>query len=245
MKQIEVQPKSTANPVIGFDIGGTHLRVARYQEGELRDYAVHKTPLNHNQLTVLLQHLAAERNGGKRDFCIGISVAGVVRRSVLNTSPNAPYLTGYDFKTAFPNQPLVVDNDARAFLRAALFKGYGQGASCVLALTIGTGLGRALARAGRVAKVKRLEYPEAWEHDYQHLRRSAQLEHYLALQFRPLILHYQPNLIILGGGVPEQRLNFYKKFQHNLKPLTQISVIKPRDSVSLGCLGAGLEAMLE
>ena len=39
-----------------------------------------------------------------------------------------------------------------------------------MGFTVGTGIGRAFAENGKVKKIKKFEYPEKWEKQYQKIR---------------------------------------------------------------------------
>lgn len=151
---------------------------------------------------------------------VEVGIAGVVSGHRVLGCRNIPWFRKYDFRRLVPKKyKLVVDNDARMFLRQQLSSGAAGRAKRVLALTIGTGIGRAYAENGRVKKIKAFEHAETWEREYQRLRfRSPKfLAIFLAKKFKPIIKKYQPEVIILGGGVLAKK--------RGLRPLLK-SVIK-------------------
>lgn len=133
---------------------------------------------------------------------IGIGVPGVVDNGKIIFCPNIPYLRDFIFK--IPNKRLKLDNDARCFARAEYLFGAGRGAKSILIFTIGTGVGRACGKRGKILKIKKLEYPEKWEHEYQKLRDSGsskELSVFLTKKLPFLIKKMKPEVVVIGGGV--------------------------------------------
>ena len=89
----------------------------------------------------------------------------------------------------------------------------------MFALTIGTGIGRAYGRSGRIIKLRKLEYPEPWEKEYQEVRNrrdDGELASFLARKLAPLLEPFEPEVIVIGGGVME-RPGFLPKLRAALK----------------------------
>ncbi|MBI2037282.1 MAG: ROK family protein [Candidatus Liptonbacteria bacterium] len=204
---------------IGIDIGGTKIRgvlwdgkrITREKEDRTRNDA----PKFARQLRELVRSLEDRRPVLR----IGIGAAGVVQGTKLMASPNIPALKNFDFQQLWPSRNLRVDNDARCFARGEVVFGAGKGAKRVFALTIGTGIGRAFARSGNVVKVKRLEYPERWEREYQRIRDSksrAILAEFLAEKLAPLLSRFDPGVLVIGGGLGTKK-NFYVRLEKELK----------------------------
>ncbi len=186
--------------ILRIDIGGTKIRVGR------REFP---TPKDKKSFILFLKKF---RNAKK----IEMAVAGVISGTKIVISPNIPYLKNFDFKSLFPKADLRVDNDARVFLREKLRK---IKAKKVLAFMIGTGIGRAYSERGKVKMIKKLEYPEKWEKEYQKIRDRKdykKLAEFLGEKLSVLIKKYKPEAIILGGGVIKRR-EFYKRIKKELK----------------------------
>ena len=101
-----------------------------------------------------------------------------------------------------------MDNDARCFARAEFLGGAGRGAKSLFALTIGTGIGRAYGKNGKIIRLKKFEYPERWEGKYQairDLRDDNRLIEFLSQKLVPLMMPFRPEVIVIGGGVSERR----------------------------------------
>ncbi len=195
--------------LIGIDIGGTKIRAVLWNGKRIVRAREFPTPKNEREFRDALRLLAASwvRKSSARG--IGIGAAGIVKKSVLLFSPNIPYIKNFDFRKLYPSgMPLRVDNDARCFLRAELFRGAGRRAEALFALTIGTGIGRAYAKNGKILALRALEYPEPWEKRYQIVRDKGdykELAGFLARRLAALLKPNNPERIVIGGGVMKRK----------------------------------------
>lgn len=188
--------------VLSIDIGGSKIRAISG-----RKFWEFDTPENKKEFVRILKKITGADK-------INVAVAGVVEGTKVKISPNIKYLKNFDFTKIYPR--VRVDNDARSFLRKKLRK---FGAKRILAFTIGTGIGRAWAEKGRVKKIKKLEYPEKWEREYQKIRDKKDYEKlakFLGENLSVLIKKYEPEVVILGGGVLKKK-GFYRKLKKELK----------------------------
>ena len=207
-------------PIIGVDIGGTKIRAILWNGRRVVRAREVPTPKDKSAFARSLAALISFLCHRKSVDGIGIGAAGIVERSTLLFSPNIPYLRNFDFRSvSLPSCPLRVDNDARAFGRAELLRGAGREAKRLFVLTIGTGVGRAYGRNGKIVKLKRLEYPERWEKEYQHLRdmpADRKLANFLGEKLSLLLQPFDPGVIVIGGGVMERR-GFLQKLETAFK----------------------------
>jgi len=192
---------------IGIDIGGSKIRAVLWDGKRVVRARQLPTPKNKNdfqrRLAALVSSLRRHDVEG-----IGIGAAGIVNGTVLLFSPNIPYIKNFDFPRVWPSLPVRVDNDARCFARAELVCGRGRGSKSFFGLTIGTGIGRAYGKNGKIIKIKRFEYPERWEKAYQAIRgkkEDAALADFLGEKLSPLIRPLKADLIVVGGGVLSRR----------------------------------------
>lgn len=204
---------------IGIDIGGTKIRAVLWNGKKVIRAREVPTPKNKNDFQKRLVALVSSLR--RHDVeAIGIGAAGIVKGTVLLSSPNIPYIKNFVFRPLWPRSiRLRVDNDARAFARAKLLRGAGHGAKSIFALTIGTGIGRAYGKNGKIAKIKKLEYPERWERTYQAIRRRRNdpvLANFLGKNLARLMKPFKPEVIVVGGGVLERR-GFLKRLRKELK----------------------------
>lgn len=227
---------------IGIDIGGTKIRGVLWAGERITRKKEDRTRNDRNGFTRQLLKLVRSLEGRCRVLRIGIGAAGVVQGTKLMTSPNIPALRNFDFKRLWPSRNLRVDNDARCFARGEIMFGAGKGAQRVFALTIGTGIGRAFAHKGRVVKIKRLEYPERWEREYQRVRdreNKTVLAKFLAEKLAPLISRLKPDVIAIGGGLGIKK-NFYGRLARELKRQGVRGTIRRSTLKNAAALGAVL-----
>ena len=201
---------------IGVDIGGTKIRGVLWNGRKVVRAHEFPTPKNKDDfkegLMTIVSHLSRENPVR----AIGIGAAGIVEKTTLVSSPNISYIKNFAFRPLWPRSiRLRVDNDARCFTRAELLSGAGRGAKSLFALTIGTGIGRAYGKNGKIIKIKKFEYPERWEKEYQLLRNmpdDRKLVNFLGEKLSPLLMPFDPEAIVIGGGVMEHR-----RFLHRLQ----------------------------
>jgi len=147
---------------IGLDIGGLRIKAAhvRFEEDGcvIVDHrVVARGPAERSEegmtarLAVIVNEL--DETG---TLPVGIGVAGIVRSGgVVVRSPNYPDWCDFELGErlrAKTGREVAVDNDANAFLLGELKAGAVVGGESVLALTLGTGLGGAIAHSGRLMR---------------------------------------------------------------------------------------------
>jgi predicted NBD/HSP70 family sugar kinase len=174
------------------------------------------TPKNKTNFKKSIVTLTSRLSRQKPINEIGVGAAGIVQRTTLIFSPNIPYIKNFDFRSLWPRTlSLGVDNDARSFARAEFLGGAGRGSKSLFALTIGTGIGRAYGRHGKIIKIKKFEYPEQWEREYQLIRNTEdnrKLANFLGKKLAALLKPFKPEAIVIGGGVMKRR-GFLQKLQ--------------------------------
>lgn len=165
-----------------------------------------KTPKSLSDFKKEITKLAiwrSDRQVGK----IGIGAAGIISGTKIVRSPNIKYLRNFDFAKLLggPTAKLKLGNDAQCFARANCTK-----KGICLAITLGTGIGRGLAKNGKVRKIKQFEYPEKWEKEYQEMRgkpkavMAEDFANFLAGNLMPIVKKYKINTIVFGGGVTDR-----------------------------------------
>lgn len=236
--------------ILGIDIGGSNMRGILWNGSRIVRRVQYATPQTKGAFVKKFQLLVWKIKPSVSLRGIGIGVAAVLRGTRLESATNIRTLDGLDFKTIAPRGvPLRVDNDARCFARGECLLGAGRGARRLLAFTIGTGIGRACAEHRKVLKIKRLEYPEPWEKQYQVLRDAVQrkkisedrLVAFLGERLVALARRYRPGVIVIGGGVPDRRKEFFRKLK---RELGKRGVVQSIRKSSLGRNAAALGAAL-
>lgn len=139
---------------IGFDVGGTGLKVALVQSGQILAQLAAETP-NTASPEVAIQVMAQlidtlrQHNPAYLIDGIGLGIAGLIDApaGVVITSPNLP--TWHEVPLALLLQqqtglPVRIDNDVRAMAMGELRYGAGQDVQDLICVTVGTGVGSAL-----------------------------------------------------------------------------------------------------
>ncbi|MCK4412144.1 MAG: ROK family protein [Candidatus Eisenbacteria sp.] len=152
-------PAAETPLTLGIDIGGTAIKAGLLtREGELVAETEFPTPVALPPAKAI-DGLARDLGrfvAGRSVAAVGIGCAGLVssREGVVHLSPNLPRWRDAPLGPLIAGKlglPVFVLNDANAFALAEARAGAGRGASPVVALTLGTGVGGALVIGGRLA----------------------------------------------------------------------------------------------
>ena len=146
--------------VIAIDIGGTNLKADLVdKEGNISDFSY--TPSHASEgrdalLASLKTIIKAQITTGRKIVGIAAGSPGTVNNStsvIDYMQAHIPNWTGTklgEFLTEQAGVPSQIDNDANVIALGEYWKGAGQGAKCLLALALGTGLGSGLVLDGKV-----------------------------------------------------------------------------------------------
>ena len=145
---------------IGIDIGGTRIKAGVVDDaGVVRARRVVAVGSERDQAAVvtalagLLGGLAHGEPGGIR--AVGVAAAGVIERErgLIRESPNFPawrdFALGVELAAA-TGLTISLENDANAVILGEARAGAGRGASSLLGLTLGTGVGGGVILDGRL-----------------------------------------------------------------------------------------------
>lgn len=144
---------------IGFDVGGTSLKAALVNTGKIINTVSTATPADSDPvvgiraMADLIERLKAESTTPIAG--VGMGVAGLIDgpRGYVITSPNLPRWDNVDLAGELQTQvqlPVFIDNDVRAMALGEQTYGAGQGATNMLCLTVGTGVGSAIIINGEI-----------------------------------------------------------------------------------------------
>ena len=144
--------------VIGIDLGGTKIAAARYsaaswkQDQSLRRETEASKGFSH-VLDTLVDVITELKKEDTR--AVGIGAPGLITHpeGTILTLPNIPGGEGVPIQqTLFERTglPCLADNDANCFTLAEAIAGAGKGASVVVGVTLGTGVGGGIVINGKL-----------------------------------------------------------------------------------------------
>jgi glucokinase len=148
---------------IGVDLGGTNLRFGLVREDEkiitrrgTGTMAAEGVEIVLERLTSGIQTLARKAQvAGMKIAGIGIGVPGIIsaKEGIVRLSPN---LAGWEdiplrarLMESF-SYPVYVENDANAYALGEYWFGAGKGTSCMVCITLGTGVGGGIILDGNI-----------------------------------------------------------------------------------------------
>ena len=153
--------KSSADLVFAADLGGTHLRGALVdQAGVIHTQWKQKTPTGSEPERIIraLTDIASEcqRQLGIEDVrgvCIVVPGTLDLANEMVTQSPNVPGLSQFPLKSALQaafRVPVLIENDANAAAVGEAWLGAARGASNIICITLGTGVGGGIILDGKL-----------------------------------------------------------------------------------------------
>ena len=241
--------------VMGIDLGGSGFRAGVFdtESGQLIGSLIRHNHRYSTEPEVVLDAIIAAVKGANWKGPIGLGFPGAIESNRPTTAPNlGEAWIGYDVKEhlgSVHDGCLAMVNDADAVAIAEKHHGAGhQQASCVLTLTVGTGLGTTVHKNGQL--IPNLEYGR-WPHPSrgglleQHLSGAVRTEENLSLEawaerFQEGLEHLeasiQPDRIVLYGGIMEH----WPRIEPLLR--TKATLVASKLSETAGPLGAAIVA---
>jgi len=208
--------------IIGLDIGGTWMRGVGIENNRVLG-AMIRTPKTLSEFKKDLEKLVRNLADNKKIEALGIGVAGKITPVRVARSRNIKYLNNFALKKFLSGKyrtHIQMDNDARCFLRAEIYLGQAKNAKSVLAVTLGTGLGGALALNGEIisgahytaGQISNIPFKNKELDDYasaKFLRRTGndykKMGENLGQGLATAANLYDPELIIIGGGIMQNK----------------------------------------
>jgi glucokinase len=137
---------------LGLDVGGSFLKIAGIEAGQVLDLG--RRPLPAVGALDLVAAEAEQLVGRYRPTAVGVGLAGLVRHPE-GRFVWGPHLAGRDvpFRSSLEARlscPVVVDNDANLAALAESTLGAGRGYDPVLTVVLGTGIGAGLVVGGAI-----------------------------------------------------------------------------------------------
>lgn len=142
-------------PIVVLDLGGTNLRLALFETGELLELKEYPSIASMNPqegIRVLKDWIKAFKDK------VGALVLGfpglIARDGTLMHSPNLKSYEGVNLRESFSEMgvPVFVENDANLYALGEGYKGIAQGKENFCCLTLGTGVGSGVVVEGRLLK---------------------------------------------------------------------------------------------
>ncbi|SDL83214.1 ROK family protein [Sediminibacillus halophilus] len=144
--------------ILAIDIGGTFLKYGIVtREGEILSNSKIKTPKTIDELLLFLESQAMSQ-----PFLAGIAVSSpgaVSEAGFVYGSSAVHYLHGPNMKALIREKtglPVFMENDAHCAAYAEIWKGAAAGKMDVMVIVIGTGIGGAVIKNGKLHKGDRL-----------------------------------------------------------------------------------------
>ncbi|MDD4287887.1 MAG: ROK family protein [Candidatus Peribacteraceae bacterium] len=143
--------------VLGIDLGGTKLAIARYTSGTWQKQDERILPTAGKTFPVIVKEMLTLikefRTGDTK--AIGVGVPGLIERDSgkVRAIPNIPEGNGFPLLTTLKNAtklPVFIENDSACFALAEALQGAGKGQSVVVGITMGTGVGGGIVVDGKI-----------------------------------------------------------------------------------------------
>jgi predicted NBD/HSP70 family sugar kinase len=142
--------------VLGLDLGGTKLAIARYDMRSWRQRGWKEISSAGKPFPVIFREMKELIAAfiTRDTVAIGVGVPGFVLRpeGIIRTLPNIHGAENVKLKAALQcafRLPVTVDNDATCFTLAEARRGAGKGHSVVVGITMGTGVGGGIVIDGQ------------------------------------------------------------------------------------------------
>src|SRR3989338_351424 len=225
-----INQRQTSNGMrIAFDVGGTSMRVARIENGGIGEARKIPTPKNPREGVKALANLARECAGEEKVEAVAGGFPGVIGGGAIQYAPNLPewksIALAEELAHALGTQAEVLNDGDCAALGEAVY-GAGRGARIVAYIGVGTGIGCGRVVDGRIdggvydfeaghqivdakegRELEELVSGRAFEKRYGVHPSKAPREGYaemtpvLAAGIYNMILHWSPDMFVLGGGM--------------------------------------------
>ena len=216
--------------ILLFDIGGTKTRLATSDDGHtFSDPLIFSTPVDYDEAISTITSRALDCVGGRSvsQACGGIR-AYERHTGCMRVHPNFPLWTGQNIRSSLERAfqtDVYIENDSALVALGEAVAGAGKGHRIVAYLTISTGVGGARIVGGHIDEnsygfepghqiidgVRTLEElisGATIEKKYNRHPREIgdtaiwqELARYLALGINNTIVHWSPDVVVLGGSM--------------------------------------------
>lgn len=142
--------------MIALDVGGTFVKYGRFVGGRMESASCGQFPINEKgsreEILGSISSFLARQDAD----AVCVSIPGPMDYSTGTSRMRHKFVSLMDFpmkdyfRERFPSLRVDFVHDGVAFLAGALHQGEGEGAQCPAGMMLGTGLGFAVAKAGRI-----------------------------------------------------------------------------------------------
>lgn len=212
---------------IGIDIGATKIMGIVWDGKRVFHSIKILTPKNKKKFLFDLFEIIfvlVDLVGKNKILGINIAVAGILdNNGKMLKSPNLPIIDNINLKNLVSRKfrkPVKIINDAKAFLLAESRLGAGRGYKNPIALTLGSGVGGAHKEAGEFGHMiidKNLSLENS-------IKSRKKIGYYLGIGLANLSNIFEPDIIILGGGLSKAA----KLFLPETKRTMQKFIMSPK-----------------
>jgi len=224
--------------VIAIDLGGTNLRAALVKNNRILKYIKKKTPKNREALLKemcdSIENLLTDKVKG-----IGIGSPGPLENGIIKNPPNLPF-RNFNLKKYLQKKfrkRVVIENDAKCVALAEAELGCKK--KNFIILTLGTGIGGGIIINSQLYKGqgcagefghmiidngkdfeslwKEKGYPIKELFENKEKRKLEKVSVYLGQGIASLINVFDPEVVIIAGGVRENGVKFLNMIKKNVK----------------------------
>ncbi|MDO8468400.1 MAG: ROK family protein [Candidatus Peribacter sp.] len=143
--------------VLGIDLGGTKLAIARFASATWKKQGERVLPTAGKTFPVIVEEMLSLIQEFRTDdtTAIGIGIPGLIEKDSgeIRAVPNIPEGNGFPLLATLKNAtklPVFLENDSACFALAEALQGAGKGQNVVVGITMGTGVGGGIVVDGTI-----------------------------------------------------------------------------------------------
>jgi len=236
--------------IIAVDLGGTNLRVALVKNNKILKYIKEKTPKNQNELLNKMSEMISSLMT-KDIKAIGVGSPGPLINGIIKNPPNLPF-RNFNLKKYLQNKfkkRVVIENDGKCVALAELKLGCKK--KNFIILTLGTGIGGGIiingdlyhgqGNAGELGHIildNNKDFENLWKEKGKPIKelfknndkkKLERVTKYLGQGIASLNNIFDPEIVIISGGVRENGNKFLNMIKKNIKKNIKKYQIIPRN----------------
>jgi glucokinase len=224
--------------VIAIDLGGTNLRTALVEKNKIKKYIKKKTPKNKNDLLrEMVDSISCLMT--KDVKAIGVGSPGPLKNGIIQNPPNLPF-RNFNLKKYLEMQfkkRVVIENDAKCVAIAEANLGCRK--KNFIILTLGTGIGGGIIINGKLYKGNGnagelghivldngKDFETCWKEKGKKIKELFEnnekeklqiVSKYLGQGIGSLINVFDPEIVIIAGGIKENGSRFLNMIKKEVK----------------------------